>query len=267
VTRPPAASAAERLEAAGAAAPWLTLVHGASQDRRLFSAQVPAFRDRYRLLLVDLAGHGRSAGLPGPYGLEEYAAGVLGAMDAAGVEATHFWGTHTGAGIGLLLAARHPARVRSLVLEGAVLPGAVLAPVAAALAQARATARALGMEAARREWFERGRWFDVIRAEPERGRAAEHWAMIAEFAGGPWLDAAPARPVVSLADALPAIRTPVLLVNGEHDLPEFLEVADELARKLPRAERERIPGGGGFPLWECPDRVNARVHRFLEGLR
>jgi pimeloyl-ACP methyl ester carboxylesterase len=56
----------------------------------------------------------------------------------------------------------------------------------------------------------------------------------------------------------------VLLVNGEHDLPEFLELADQLAGALPDAERARIDEAGGFPLWEFPDRVNARVRRFLD---
>jgi hypothetical protein len=33
---------------------------------------------------------------------------------------------------------------------------------------------------------------------------------------------------------------------------------------LPDAERARIEEAGGFPLWEFPDRVNARVRRFLD---
>ncbi len=44
----------ETLSSAGGEAPWLTLVHGASQDHRLFSAQIPVFEQHYRLLLVDL---------------------------------------------------------------------------------------------------------------------------------------------------------------------------------------------------------------------
>jgi pimeloyl-ACP methyl ester carboxylesterase len=261
---PASACRAERVEVAGRRAPWLVMVHGASQDRRLFSAQVTAFQDRARLLLIDLAGHGASSALPGPYGLEEYAAGVLAAMEGAGIEAAHFWGSHTGAGVGLLLAARQPARFRSLVLEGAVLPGQTLPSVAAALARARATTRAQGLDAARREWFELGRWFDVIRRRPEACRAAAHWAMIADFGGGPWLDDTRPRPPTAIAGQLSSLRRPVLLVNGEHDVPEFLELADQLARALPDAEQARIEEAGGFPLWEFPDRINARVRRFLD---
>ena len=81
---------------AGPAAPWLTLVHALSQHRGVFSAQVEAFRASHRLLLIDLPGHGLSAGIPGPYGLEEYSAAVLAALDEARVERTIYFGTHTG---------------------------------------------------------------------------------------------------------------------------------------------------------------------------
>ncbi|MCZ6629044.1 MAG: hypothetical protein O7E56_12545, partial [SAR324 cluster bacterium] len=78
----------ETVTDAGPARPWLTLVHGMSQHRRVFSAQVAAFRESYRLLLVDLPGHGLSSSLPGPYGLEEYARSVRAALAEAGVERT-----------------------------------------------------------------------------------------------------------------------------------------------------------------------------------
>ena len=62
-------------------APWMTMVHAASHDQRFFSAQINAFQQDYRLLLVDLPGHGKSAAMPGPYGFEEYATSVLAAME------------------------------------------------------------------------------------------------------------------------------------------------------------------------------------------
>lgn len=254
----------ETIDVVGDTAPWITMVHGASQDRRLFAAQVPAFQQDYRLLLIDLPGHGRSVAVPGPYGLEEYAAGVLAAMDRAGVESTHFWGTHTGAGVALLLASRHLERFRSLVLEGAVLPGVEMPSVTQEVGRARATARAHGIEVARTEWFNSAGWFKTIREHPQRCRAAEHWTIISHFRGGPWLDAAPAQPVAPISEQLSSIVRPVLLINGAHDLADFLRVADELEHMLPFVQRARIPDAGSFPLWEFPDRVNPLVRSFFE---
>jgi 3-oxoadipate enol-lactonase len=234
-----------------------------SQNRRVFSAQVGAFQKDYRLLLIDLPGHGKSSAMSGPYGPEEYAAATLAAMDAANVERTHFWGTHTGAGVGLSLAARQSQRFESLILEGAVIPGVTLPSVARNVGRATATARRSGVEAARLEWFEEAEWFEVIRREPERCRAREHWSLVAEFSGAPWLDPTAPRSIDPIRGRLHRIVVPTLLVNSEHDVADFLLIVDELASTLPVVERRTIAGAGGFPLWECPALVNAQVGHFL----
>ena len=56
---------------------------------------------------------------------------------------------------------------------------------------------------------------------------------------------------------------PVLIVNGEHDMPGFLDAAGALAAILPNCRRTSIQDGGGFPFWEFPGRVNETVRRFL----
>lgn len=254
----------EAITRAGNEGPWLTMVHGASQHSGLFGAQVDAFQADYRLLLIDLPGHGRSQAFPGPYGQAEYARAVLAAIDAAGVARTHFWGTHTGAGVALLLAAQHPQRLASLILDGAILPSVDLPYVTARFTQARQTAAARGVEAAREEWFRESAWFDVIRARPVECRAKEHEALIAGFSGRPWLEAATPEPAASIRDSLARIAQPVLLVNGEHDVEDFIKVAQELESSLPNVQRVIVPGAGGFPLWEFPAEVNALVRQFLE---
>ena len=253
----------EAITSAGGTKPWLTLLHGASQHSGLFSAQVEAFQPDYRLLLIDLPGHGRSSHIPGPYGLAEYTRSVLAAIRAAKVERTHFWGTHTGAGVGLMLAAQHPQLIASLVLDGAILPGVDLPYVSARLAQAKKTARERGIEAAKAEWFRESRWFEVIRQRPEECRAKAHWDLVSGFPAQPWLDSSTPEPVPSIRPQLAGITQPVLLVNGEHDVEDFIRVADELESSLPNVQRATVPGAGGFPLWEFPAQVNSLVRQFL----
>jgi pimeloyl-ACP methyl ester carboxylesterase len=253
----------ETITDAGPTAQWLTLVHGASQHMGLFSAQVAAFRARYRLLLIDLPGHGGSARMPGPYGYVEHAAAVERAIDLAGVTRTHYWGTHTGAAAALLLAVRMPRRFLSLTLDGAVLPGVEVPSVAIAIGRAKTTVLARGLAAARDEWFETAAWFDVIRRHPDACRAAEHRALIDAFGGGPWTSLMTPAPVAPVHDALARLDLPVLLVNGEHDLPDFIAMAGVLAQRLPTVRRVVVPGGGGFPLWEFPAVVNPIVAEFL----
>ena len=263
----PRISAYQRIDTAGPAAPWLTLVHGATQNRAVFSAQVAAFANRYRLLLVDLPGHGASADVGGPFGLLEYAAAVAGALDEAAIVRTHFWGTHTGTAVALLLGSRMPGRFISFVLEGAVIPGRELQSVVTCYERARTTMRASGLRAARQEWFARSPWFDVIREHPVECRAAEHLRLIDAFNGAPWQD--PGRPQAALmtnAD-LARIAVPTLLVNGEHEVADFLPAVDELQATLRDVSRVVVPKAGGFPLWEFPHQVNALVHKHLHANR
>ncbi len=256
----------ETVTEAGPEAPWITLVHGVSQDRRVFLAQVAAFRTEFRLLLVDLPGHGLSTELPGPFGLEEFAASLEGALVEVGIGPSHFWGTHLGAAAGLLLACRAPERFTSLILEAPVFPGRALPSVSKTLARVAETAKAQGLEAAKRLWWEEGDWFAVMRARPEDCRAAEQCAIIADFQGRPWLDSGLARPIAPVEGALAQLETPALILSGEHDLTDFLEAAGALAALLPNAQRAIIEEAGGFPLWEFPDRVNTEVERFLNAL-
>lgn len=254
----------ERVASAGQDKPWLVMVHGASQHRGVFNAQVESFRNLYRILLMDLPGHGGSAHIPGPYGPIEHAECVLAGLDQNGIAEMHFWGTHTGAGVGLLLASSgYQQRFKSLILDGAVLPGVDLPSITAAMSRAKATARTRGVEAARKEWFDEAGWFSVMRENPAQCRAAEHWAMVREFAGGPWLDSSQPKSVQSIADNLPDVGIPALLINGEHDLIDFKMIAQRIEAALPNAQHYIVPGGGGFPLWEYPVLVNDRVRDFL----
>lgn len=247
-------------------APWIVMVHGMSQDHRAFSAQVDAFQARYRILRIDLPGHGLSANISGPFGHAELADHILEALDNAGVSQCHYWATHTGTALALLLAASNPDRFHSLIFEGAVLPGHTMPSVDAEIQRARDTARNQGIEAARRQWFDGAAWFDVMRARPEECRAAAHWEIVSEFSGAPWLYDGEAKPVPKIDEKLTSLDLPVLLYNGEYDLADFMDAADRLETKLPNVQRETIPDAGGFPAWEFPDRVNKVVAVFLDGL-
>ena len=72
----------------------------------------------FRTLAPDTPGFGFSPAPEGSPALEDYADHFAGVLDALGVEAAVVAGHHTGAGMALALAQRHPGRVRGLVLHG-----------------------------------------------------------------------------------------------------------------------------------------------------
>ena len=260
------------IEDPGAHGPWMVMVHGMSQNHKIFEAQVENFRQRHPICLIDLPGHGLSADLPGPFGHAEMAAHVGDAIGAAGIEQCIYWGTHTGSALGLRLAGRDHGRdpdrdggrFLALLLEGVVLPGHIMPGVNAELQRACDMARDHGMAMAARQWFAKAAWFAVIRSNPGPCRSDAHQAIIAEFGGAPWLyDGPPGQLVEPVDEAISALARPVLFYNGEHDLAEFVATADTLGGLLPTAQRATIPGSGGFPAWEYPDRVNHLVADFL----
>ncbi|WP_282609259.1 alpha/beta fold hydrolase [Pelagibius sp. Alg239-R121] len=257
----------ETITLAGETAPWIVMLHGVSQDRRIFDKQVEEFSVDFRLLLIDLPGHGLSSDLPGPYGLEAFAESIHGTLKEAGLEHSHFWGTHLGAGVGLLLACRMPQFFRSLILEGPVFPGRSLPAVTNFLREVSETTRTDGIQAARDLWWNEGNWFAIIRARPDRCRAAEHRTIINDFLGQPWLDSGLAnRPISPIDDQLSALDVPVLIMNGEHDLPDFHAATEQLATVLANCRCTVVKDAGGFPLWEYPERINDQVRLFLKHL-
>jgi 3-oxoadipate enol-lactonase len=246
------------------AGPWLTLLHGFSQDLHVWDAQVERLAGRFRLLRIDLRGHGGSSAPANGYGPVEHAADLLAVLDALSIAATHLWGTHTGAAIGLLLAIEHPDRVGSLVLEGPVIPGVATPAVDEWQSRASSVARRDSVAAARSLWFDQAPFFAAIRHDPERRRAAAHRGIIDRFSGAPWLATEPALPVPDVRNRLSSIRHRTLIVNGAADLPEFLATAELLERELSSSRRYLVPAAGAFPAWEAPDAVTPLVAQFLD---
>jgi pimeloyl-ACP methyl ester carboxylesterase len=104
---------------------WVVLVHGAGGSSSIWFRQLRAYREQFNVLLVDLRGHGASAALDDgrevkPYTFEAVSLEVLEVLDHEGIEAAHFVGISLGSLIVRTIADLAPARVRSMVLGGAI---------------------------------------------------------------------------------------------------------------------------------------------------
>jgi alpha-beta hydrolase superfamily lysophospholipase len=66
-----------------------------------------------------------------------------------------------------------------------------------------------------------------------------------------------------LRDVLPRIEVPTLLLCGELDQRSPLQLAAELAARIPAAELVVIPGVGHISNAEAPETFNACVREFL----
>ena len=239
------------------------MVHGFSHHSGYFISQVREFQDDYRILLTDLRGHGQSSKMEGPFGVEEYADDVLEVIKEAGIQQAHYWGTHTGSAIWLVLALREPARFSSLILEGTFLPGFPMPRVGELLGRAKEITKTSSVVEAVEDWLTHADWFDYMNAHPLECRVEELRAITRTFGGAPWLSELTARAVTPAADRLDEIIQPVLVYNGRNDIPDFLAAAEVLQKRLLNVQSAVIEHGGGFPGWEDPREVNNLVRQFL----
>jgi pimeloyl-ACP methyl ester carboxylesterase len=98
----------------------IIFLHFSGANLMMWQPTVPFFRDRYRLILVDLRGHGKSDKPATGYHMDDIARDVVGIMEHLDLEPAHIVGSSLGAEVGLSIAANHPERVRSLVCDGAL---------------------------------------------------------------------------------------------------------------------------------------------------
>lgn len=104
---------------------WVTFVHGAGGSLSVWYKQVKDFSANFNVLLIDLRGHGRSAGGEvrngSAYSFEQIGTDVVELLDELKIEKTHFVGISLGTIVIRELAERYPERVLSMTLGGAVM--------------------------------------------------------------------------------------------------------------------------------------------------
>jgi pimeloyl-ACP methyl ester carboxylesterase len=101
-------------EVSGAGDPLIVL-HGAYMNIPTMGAIIPQLARTHKVYALELQGHGRTTDIDRPITYQNLADDVAAFMDAVGVPKADVFGYSMGAGAGLQLAIRHPAKVNKLV--------------------------------------------------------------------------------------------------------------------------------------------------------
>ena len=114
--------------------PPLLLLHGNGEDGGYFAQQTAYFSKKYTVYALDTRGHGKSPRGTAPFTIRQFAADLLGFMDAQAIGRADILGFSDGGNIALTFALAHPERVGRLILNGANLDpsgvkGAVQLPI------------------------------------------------------------------------------------------------------------------------------------------
>jgi len=241
-----------RDEGYGPAVLWL---HGWTLDLQMWDLQVPALRDQFRMIRLDRRGFGLSAGRPC---LDQDVQDLAALCSFLGLERLALVGMSQGARAAMAFAQATPAAVDCLVLDGP--PNLESTRSEVPLAHFRDLVRAQGLEAFRREW--RCHPLPQLRSTNPQARASLE-AMIARYPGRDLLE--PPAPLAARPTPAPleAVRTPTLIVYGDHESRSRVAAANALAARLPNAERAVIADSGHMPSLDNPQGYNAAVRAFL----
>lgn len=229
--------------------PPLVLLHGFFGDRSTWHAagHVGALADQFRLVLIDLVGHGGSDASPDParYRMDEHARDVVAVLDSLGVDRAAVWGASMGGRAGFHLMARFPDRLAALVAGGAH-----ACAVENGLVEAQREGRVLR---------EQGTAPFADAMEPLPGwmrevmlRADGHALALQVLA-----DAGEMSPLWDLGP----VTTPVLLLAGERD--PRLDLIRVTGDRLSRAEIVVLPGCGHFDTFTRTDLTMPLAREFL----
>lgn len=248
--------------------PALVLLHGFTGRATEWGAHLDRFATRFRVLAVDLPGHGANAAArdPGACRMERCVDELAALLDRRGLARAHVLGYSLGGRVALAFAVAHPARVERLVLESA-------SPGIADPAERRARREADAALAARLErdgiaafvdrWEAQPLFATQVRLDPAT-RSAAHTARLENDAAGlaASLRGMGAGAQEPLWERLPAVTAPTLLVVGELD-GKFRDLAVAMAARLPRAQVAIVPGAGHNTHLENPTVFTGQVGVFL----
>ena len=105
-------------EVHGAGRP-LILLHGGLMSGETFGPVLPLLAERHQVVVPDLQGHGRTADIDRPIDVRLMADDIAALIDRLGLGKPDVVGYSLGGGVALHIAARHPGKVRRLVLVSA----------------------------------------------------------------------------------------------------------------------------------------------------
>lgn len=240
----------------------VVMVHGYSADKTVWLRFARHFTGRYRVLIVDLPGHGETAFDPAlRYDTASQGERVLRAMDALGIRRAHVIGNSMGGFITARLALDHPERVQSATLVNAA---GVTAPRPSDMDRMLASGENPFQIHSRAEFaafyamtMAKPPWVPRMTLDFMADRYAAHREELARIFGD-------FHQVGMLDDRLAEIHVPVLVVWGGADRLLDVSAAERWASGIPGARKVVYPELGHMPMVEDPARTARDVLAFIE---
>jgi 3-oxoadipate enol-lactonase len=234
--------------------PVVCITHSLASDSGMWAEQMPPLLQAgFRVLRVDMRGHGGSDPVAGDYTMKALAGDVAAVLDGLSMPRVHYVGLSIGGMIGQAFAIEHSTRLIS-ALWSDTLPAS---PKAAAdqWAQRMNTVRqANSLQPLADPTMER--WF----TDAYKPRKPERWKQIRDTVAATtpagYLGCSAAIMNFDYIAQLPALRLPVLVVCGADDPGTPASENRRLAGLVPGGRYEEIANARHFPNVEHPEVFN-----------
>jgi 3-oxoadipate enol-lactonase len=246
-------------------APVVCFTHSLASDGGMWAEQLPPLLAAgYRVLRLDMRGHGGSDAVAGDYTMTALAEDVAASLDFLGIQRVHFCGLSIGGMLGQAFAIGHGQRLASAMLcdtSPQTPPGASEAWAPRIQAVRKANAVTPLADVTMERWFT-----DAFRPR-NPARWKEIHATIAGTTAAGYLGCAAAILNFNFEPMLPSVRVPTLVVCGAEDPGTPPAGNRRLAELIPGGRYEEIANARHFPNVEHPDHFNRILLGWLAARR
>ena len=212
----------------------LLMIHGNGGSIKAFSKTIPYFAKKYKVIAVDSRAHGKSTDPQDSLSFEMMADDFAALLDEMHIDSADVLGWSDGGINALVMAIRHPDKVKKLVSTGANLwPDST------------------GLDP--KFWLEEQKNFEASKNKVfSTAKEKNEWKIFLLD----WL-----QPNIPLS-ALHYIKSPSLIIGGDHDLiPASHTVV--IYQNIPQAYLWILPNSGHGTLLEYADEFNAKADAFF----
>lgn len=243
-------------------APVVAFSHSLAADSGMWAEQVPAFLAAgYRVLRIDLRGHGGSDAPPGNYSMGLLAGDVVAVLDFLELPKADFCGLSIGGAIGQHLGIHHSDRIGNLILcdtqpasfkDAATRWGGRIERILAANSMEPIADATMG------------RWLsaEFKGLHPVRWRQVRGMVTATTLQG--YIGCAAALQKFDYVADLPKISAPVLVICGADDPGADPENSKLIAGRVQRGVYREIPRAGHLPNIEQAKLFNKIVLEWLK---
>ena len=233
------------------AGPHLLLIHSLLTELTVFDLVLPRLAEQHTVTRINLPGFGASSPIV-LNTLEDHADHAARVMDALKLPTdTTVFGNGFGAFVALALAIRHGKRFGKLIVADTL--AAFPEPARVPFRVMAEKVSSGGMQAVLDTAI--GRMFPPAFAQAHADAIADRKANLAKVDAQCFARACLTLASMDLSGQVGAITNKVLVMCGVLDQTTPPPLAMELAKKIPGARYEDIPGSGHCPMLEQPDRL------------